>query len=583
MAEYYPRKEQCPRCARNGKDRHKDNFTNYGPGKGGYCHSCTYTILSDDEREARGLDEDEEEEEEVVTRDAITPEQNERIKAYSGIDPKGYRGLDKGITNKYKTRFQYDDETGEVEKVFHPTTIESKFVGYKTRVVPKDFTNPVGKVGRECDLMGQFLFEKGGRDVIITGGEIDALSVYQVLDEYTKSRGGSYDAPAVVSPTVGETGAIKQIQAQYDFFNKFENIFIGFDNDEAGRKATDKIQAVLPKGKVKVITWSKKDPNEMLQAGLDKKIINDFYNAKPYVPAGVLGSGELSDKIRDEVEIERIMFPPFMAKVNEMTGGIGLGRIVNLLAASGIGKTVYVDSSVYYWIYNSPHRVGVVSMELSASQYGLSMLSRHLGRKISSIENKDERIAFLNSPEVKEKEKDLLFRPDGSHRFHLVDDRDGSVEELQKTVEQLDCKIIILDPLQDILDGLGNEEQAIFMKWQKGLIKSHNVTFININHIRKSGEGKTQNSEGAMISEESASGSSTIFKSAAVNILLVRDKMNEDPIIRNTTKIFISKNRDNGTTGPAGACYYDSEKHQLVDLDEWQKENGVQSFLPDGS
>jgi hypothetical protein len=114
-----------------------------------------------------------------------------------------------------------------------------------------------------------------------------------------------------------------------------------------------------------------------------------------------------------------------------------------------------------------------------------------------------------------------------------------------------------------------NEEQAVFLKWQKGLIKSHNMTFININHVRKSGGGGQQNSSGAMISEEDFQGSSTIFKSAALNILLVRDKMAEDPVVRNTTKAFISKNRDNSQTGPAGEFIYAQDEHKLYNKKRW--------------
>jgi len=216
------------------------------------------------------------------------------------------------------------------------------------------------------------------------------------------------------------------------------------------------------------------------------------------------------------------------------------------------------------------------------------MLSRHVGRKISNIQDKAERLSFLDSEQIKTKEKELFFRADGSHRWHLVDDRDGSIDDLKSTVEKLiiscGCKVIVLDPLQDILDGLGLDEQALFLKWQKGLLKSHNCTFININHVRKSGGGGQQNSGGAMISEEDFAGSSTIFKSAALNILLVRDKMNEDPVVRNTTKAYISKNRDTGVTGPAGEYYYDGQTHQLRAFDEWAEEQGIvfsnDNFIP---
>lgn len=575
----------CPRCIRNGRDSARDNLQVYGPGLGAYCHACTWALLSDEQLEQRGLDEEDlYEQEEVVTREALTAEENTKIKTYTSTKSKGWRKIKDETNVGFGVRYSYDEETGEPDKMFVPTTIDGKLVGYKTRIMPKDFTSPIGIVGKQCDLFGQFRFKDGGRTVVIVGGEVDLLSAYQMLWDYQVSKGNQEYAPvAVVSPTIGETGCAKQIQAQYAFFDKFDKIIVGMDNDAAGIKATEEIVAVLPKGKVYVASWSKKDPNELLKSGMEKAFINDYYKAKAYVPAGIVGSGELGGRIREEIENDKIAFPPFMHVVNEMTaGGLGLRKICNIGAASGLGKTVYIDTIIYHLIFNSPYRVGVVSMELSAPQYGLSMLSRHIGRKISNIADKAERLALLDSEEVKAKERELFYREDGTHRWHLVDDRDGSIEDLKKVVERLviecECQVIVLDPIQDILDGLTNEEQAMFMKWQKGMLKSHNMSFVNINHVRKSSGGGTQNSGGAMISEEDFAGSSTIFKSAALNILLIRDKMNEDPIIRNTTKAFISKNRDNGITGPCGEYYYDNETHRLWAMDEWLEHNGPKEF-----
>lgn len=519
-----------------------------------------------------GWDEEEEQEEEVVTREKITPEQNEQIKSYTGTKSKGWRGI-RDETNKYfGVRYEYDEETGDPIKQFVPTTIDYELAGYRTRVFPKDFTNPIGQVGKECDMIGEFRFKHNKRVCIITGGETKLLTTYQMLKDYQESKG--YDPPAVVCSTLGESGAHKQIQQRYAFFNQFEKIVICMDADKAGKEATEKIAKVLPKGRVYIMDMRYKDADDYVKAGKESEFIQDYWAMKPYTPAGILGSGALSERMREEADLEKIAFPPFMKKVNEMTaGGAALGRIVNIGAASGIGKTVYVDEIVMYVAMNAPYLAGIVSMELNAGQYGLSMLSRYIGYRISNIKDREERKKFLEQDWVKEKEKELFYREDGSHRFYLVDDRDGSVEDLKGQVEQLviscGCKIIVLDPLQDILDGMTNEEQAVFMKWMKGMIKSHGVTFFNINHVRKSSNGGQQNSGGAMISEEDFAGSSTIFKSAALNILLVRDKMAEDPIERNTTKAFLSKNRDNSDTGPAGEYYYDGQLHKLFDKQEW--------------
>ena len=224
--------------------------------------------------------------------------------------------------------------------------------------------------------------------------------------------------------------------------------------------------------------------------------------------------------------------------------------------------------------------MGVVSMELDKAEYGEVMLSRHISRKLALMENQEEKHKYLQDPSVREKAEHLFKKDDGSPRWYLVDDRDGTLKQLQDTVEELvvgyDCKVIVLDPLQDLLDGLNNEEQAVFMKWEKSLKKSHGVTFCNINHVRKSAAGKESNSAGAWITEEDFAGSSTIFKSADLNILLMRDKYNDDEIIKNTTHTVISKCRWTGFTGSSGDIYYDNMTHTL-----WDKQAWLDKFNPD--
>lgn len=580
MSEYVIGKNPCPfkGCGSS------DGFHWYGEGQGGFCWSCNKSVLSDARKEELGIENNEQEDIEVMTRERITPEEVERIKKYTSFKGSGYRDISDETYKFFGIRHEYDEETGELVKQYYPTTIGYEPAGYKTRRLPKDFTAPIGAVGKECDMFGEVRFQNHTRTVIISGGETKVASTYQMLKDDMERRGkGDFEVPAVVCSTLGETSAFKQIQLRYDFFNRFEKIIICMDNDKAGKEATESIAKVLPKGKVYVMNMRYKDSDDYLKDGKEREFVNDFWKATQYMPAGIVGSGELSAAIREEVEIEKVSFPEFMEEINEMTaGGIGLGRIVNVGAASGLGKTVYVDECVMHWVFNSPHLVGVVSMELNKGQYGVSMLSRYIKYKINNIKDPIEKRKFLEQDWVKAKEKELFYREDGSHRFYLVDDRDGSVDDLKSVVEQLviQCgvKVVVLDPLQDILDGMTNEEQAVFLKWQKGLIKSHNMTFININHVRKSGGGGQQNSNGAMISEEDFQGSSTIFKSAALNILLVRDKMAEDPIVRNTTKAFISKNRDNSQTGPAGEFIYDQDEHKLYNKVRWLAKQPVVNF-----
>lgn len=479
----------------------------------------------------------------------------------------GFRGIRDETYEKFRVRHKIHN--GDVVEQYYPVTQDGSLVGYKIRSVPKDFYSK-GRTGADCELFMQFKFSRGGKYVVITEGEVDALSAYQMLNDYNRSRNSEFET-AVVSPTVGKNAA-KQIAAQYRFFDSFENIVISYDADAAGKEAVEEIVKVLPKGKVKIMNMRLKDANEYIKQNAARHFVTDFYDAKAYTPVGVLGSGELYGKILEQAAIPKIPFPPFMNKLNEMlVGGLPLGHIINIAAGTGLGKTSYINEIVYYWAYHSPHKIGIVSMELDAGQYGETILSRHLSRKLSLIRDEDAKRRYLESDEVKEKAQQFFFNENGEHRFYLLDNRDGTIEEIQDTIEELviscGCKVIILDPLQDIIDGLSVEEQAMFMKWCKGIIKSHKVTLVLINHIRKAASGSANSSKGDSYTEEEIQGSSTIIKSASANILLSRNKYAEDPVERNTTRVMLSKNRICGITGPAGEVFYENETHTL-----WDKE-----------
>ena len=505
------------------------------------------------------------------SKPAITSEENFKIKSETGVTGKNFRCLKDSTTKPFGVRYAYDAETEDVIEQYYPITQDGQIVGYKIREVPKNFYSR-GRTGADCELFMQFKFNRGGKYIMITEGELDALSAYQMFVDYNKSRNSDYEV-AVVSPTTG-ANSYKQIAAQYAFFNTFDQIIVCYDNDKAGKEAVEDVIKVLPKGKVKVMHMRYKDPNTYLEEDKQDEFIRNFYESKRYTPVGVLGSGDLYDKILAQANVAKVPFPPFMDTLNKMlVGGLPLGHIINIAAGTGLGKTSFVNEMIYHWIFNSPHKIGIVSMELDSGQYGETLLGRHLSRKLSLIEDDDLKKKLLESDNVREKANELFYNEQGQHRFYLLDNRDGTIEEIQDTVEELvvscGCRIIVLDPLQDILDGLSNEDQALFMKWSKGIIKSHNVTLIFINHVRKSASGAQNSSQGGSFTEEEIQGSSTIIKSASANILLSRNKYAEDRVERNTTKVVLSKNRICGLTGPAGNVYYDNDTHTLHNLDDW--------------
>lgn len=554
-----------------------------------FVAGCGYTVVSEEYKEENNhkdkrkpkkeVMQDKQQEKTTREKEAITDERAAEIKEETSNRCNGYRGLSDSVTSYFGVRHSFSEEDGSVIEQFYPCTQEGKLVGYKVREVPKDFKS-IGRTGATTECFMQFRFPRGGKYVILTEGEVDALSAYQMLKEYNEKRGTDYEV-AVVSATTGAQSA-KQIAHNYAFFDMFEQIIISYDGDEPGQKAINSIVKVLPKSKVKIMKMKHKDANEYLQKGDQKAFISDFYNAKTYVPDGIVASNNLGDKMREELKIPKVPLPPFMHKLQKMmAGGIPLGRIINMGSASGTGKSTIIDECVYYWIFNSPHMVGIVSLESDSGQYGIKILSRHISNKIELLESEDA-LELLETEAVKQKEFELFNTTEGTPRFYLVEERDGGVESLKALIEtmiiSMGCRVIILDPLQDVLDSLPGEEQAQFMAWQKGMVKSHKVSFVNVNHVRKSGQGQKANSAGADLHEEDFHGNSAIFKSGACNLLFMRDKEAEDPIERNTTKMKASKIRWTGLTGLAGEYYYDNPTHTMWDKDDWLRENGPRDF-----
>lgn len=570
----FVRHEPCPNCGS------KDNLAIYADGSY-FCFShCGYKSVSEEWKSENSKDVKPKKEtmeiETKVSKPAITEDDKARIKAETSVKCQGFRSIRDDITTMFGVRHSFDESTGEVDGQYYPVTQEGQLVGYKIREVPKNFRS-IGRTGADCELFMQFKFNRGGKYVLVVEGEVDSLSGYQMLSDYNKSKGSDFET-AVVSPTIGANSK-KQIAAQYTFLDSFDNIILCMDNDAAGKKAADELVKHLPKGKVKLMQMRYKDPNEYLTAGKGKEFVSDFYNAKAFVPLGIVGSGSISGAMREEFMTPKIPLPPFMHKLQDMmAGGIPLRRIVNLASASGTGKSTICDEVIYHMLFNSPHLCGIVSLESDVGQYGNKLLSRHIGKKLELLSN-EEALELLASDEVAKKEKELFWKTEQDHRFYLIDDRDSGAENLKDAIENLivscGCKVIVCDPISDITASLPLDQQEGFMSWQKGMVKSHEVTFINVCHTRKTGSGQKAGSAGGDLHEEDIIGNSAIYKSAACNLMFTRNKEAEDAIERNTTIMKATKIRWTGNTGIAGKYYYDNKSHTLYDLDDYLEKNGL--------
>jgi hypothetical protein len=151
-------------------------------------------------------------------------------------------------------------------------------------------------------------------------------------------------------------------------------------------------------------------------------------------------------------------------------------------------------------------------------------------------------------------------------------------QAIEKAVIACDARVIIWDTISDAMDALTVEEQAHVMKWCKSLVAMYNCSLILIAHQKKPPAGAKDGSQGGMGTESGVQGSSTITKSATWILMLARDKVNDDPIIRNTTVLELTKNRDASDTGPAGELYYEVETHTIHNKNDYFNSRGGEFY-----
>lgn len=471
------------------------------------------------------------------------------------------RKLKKHVNELYGVRCEFNPQ-GEMIARYYPAMLDGEITGFKKRGLPKDF-RAIGSVKNKNQMFGQHLYQKGGKFLVIVGGEEDALAMKQVMMD----KSPNFDTP-VVSPLTGEPSLDKQIKENYEWVTSFEKVIIMMDNDEPGQKAAEKAAKLLKPGQAHIAKLRLKDPCEYVKRNLDKELYDAFWKAERYTPAGVVGSSQTFNALMERANWVKLGLPEFARRLQDMmNGGFALGEIINIVAASSVGKTTVVNEFLYHFVFNSTHKIGVIPLESDMGELMENLISVYLHIKLANMPD-EEKKKFYQTDKFKEAYEQLTKLPNGEDRFIILDHQ-GDVcdtdlkNKIEYMVKAYDCKGIILDPLTLALSGKQNEGMDEFMSWLLRFVKREKVVHINVAHVRKSGSGAKANSTGADIHEEDIKGSGSIFQVGMVNILLMRDKENADDRIRNTTKVVVSKARRTGNTGPAGFWFYNNETSRL--------------------
>ena len=419
-------------------------------------------------------------------------------------------------------------------------------VAQKIRFPNKDFLF-IGDT-KSAGLYGQWLWRDGGKRVVVCEGEIDALSVSQVI-------GKSW--PVVSVPT-GSKGAKKAVQKELEWLCKFDSVILMFDSDDAGRSAMKECAALFPAGKAKIATLPMKDANDMLVAGQTKELSNAMFEAKSYRPDGIVNGSELWDVVTKEDDTQSLEYP--YAGLNGKTLGIRKGEIVTVTAGSGIGKSQLCREFAHFLLQQG-ETVGYIALEESVKRTSLGLMSLAINKPL-----------HLGNTEVSDKElKEAFDTTLGTGRVYMYDhwgstDSDNLMDKIRYLANGCGCGWVVLDHISIVVSGMdGGDERRMIdntMTKLRTLVEEVKVGLILVSHLKRP-EGKGHE-EGARTTLAQLRGSAGTAQLSDIVMGCERDQ--QDKEMNNITVVRVLKNRWTGETGVACLLEYDKYTGRMNEL-----------------
>lgn len=461
----------------------------------------------------------------------------------------------RGITEETCRKFGYrlgtypwrDKKTKETrtEKVhIAPLYKNGTVVAQKLRNRHKDF-KVVGNP-KDLPLFGMNLWNSG-KILVITEGEIDAMSVAQVQ---------GLKFPAVSIPN-GAQAAAKSLALHLDYLRGFEKIVLMFDMDEPGQLAAIEAAEVLPPGKAFIASLPLKDANECLMNGKSQEIVAAMWQARPYRPDGIVS---ITD-IKDELFAPVVMGTPWpWPRLTELTFGRRYGELYGFGAGVGVGKTDVFTQCIEYDVNVLQEPVGVIYLEQPVKET-VQRVAGKMKRKLFHIPNIEGQEVRWTDEEYREAVDELeatgrlwLYRHFGSMDWDTIQ---GKIRFFNKS---LGIRHIYLDHLTALSASADDERRCLdkVMAEMASLAQELGIIIHFISHLTTP-EGKPHE-EGGRVMEKHFTGSRAIARWAHYMFGLERDKQAEDPEQRKTTTFRILKDRYTGqSTGCVFFLKYDTD------------------------
>jgi len=369
-----------------------------------------------------------------------------------------------------------------------------------------------------------------------------------------------------IENVVGLTGGAQSFKPEWlTLFNKFKQVFVVLNSDDAGQIGAKKIAEKIGFPKCYNVVLPTKDVNDYLKeqdVSLFKKFIKE--NAYRFSIKSVTQISDYVNKIDtwfdEDGSLEGLRLDNF-PKLDKILNGFKAEDLIILMGDSGVGKTTWVLNAVLQMV-KTDKKCLLFCLEGKINYYILRMMSIRSGKKLEELRSNETEWEILKD----EFSEYPLYFYSGSQAE--MDPKRMS-ELLPVAVKQYDIEFVAIDNLQKFVKGVHDifQRTGEAVSILKDMSVDLKIPILMISHITK----RKYDSK-SPITMHDAKSSSTIYQDADV-VLIINVQKNGD------YEIVVEKNRmgEGGIRIPISlnkliAKYYETEGIPTENNKESQKE-----------
>ncbi len=503
-------KEQCPLCAKEGRDTAGDNLAVYDDGHK-YCYG------------GHGL---------------IAGNKEDFILDQFTYEYLPWRGITKETMEFYDVKTKIDEKGKPISLGFKFTEPER----YQVRLIDKKEFYWSPKDSNTGGLYGRHLFSAGcAKYVTITEGMLDALSLFQVL------RSASGNSPVV--SVQSSSSAVRDCIADRAWLNSFERIYLAFDGDEPGRRAVAEVAKLFAPDKVYHVKLTKrKDANEYLQAGEGDSLKKIWWSSKEYLPENIISDLSEFEGILKKPKKLGIPYP--FKTLTDMTYGIRTGETVLITAQEKVGKTELMHFIEHQILTETEDNVGAIFLEEPTQRHLQALAGIHLKQPVHLPDSPCTEDQVVRAMQEVVRRDGRLF----VYSYFGSDDPVVFLDTIRFLATARKCRYILLDHISMVVSGnADNKDERKSLDWFSSrlemLVKELDIALIIVSHVNDAGQTR---------------GSRYMTKVFDITINATRDLMNSDPIERSTIHLSVPYNRFCSKTGPAGSYIFNPDTYSFT-------------------